>query len=201
MFNKKIKNRKTIFTSEQVSPTVRQAFSIGEVILSVFVLGVTAVSILALYAQGLRDFQNERDSIIAAMLAQEGVELVRSIRDNNWADRDGATDVTPVYYNDLSVASDNRCRIDIDSGNATSCNNGVNHKNLYLNSGFYTHNNAGTGTKFRRRIVFQWVGPGVAVTSLVSWSGADPSPNVTMCRITNKCVFSQIILRDWGTGT
>ena len=65
-------------------------FSLGEVLLAGFVLTVGLLSISALMAKSLKNSFENRDSIIAVELAQEGVELVRNVRDNSFiADADG----------------------------------------------------------------------------------------------------------------
>src|SRR3990172_3491439 len=62
-----------------------KAFSLGEVILAGFVLTVGLLSISALITKSLQNSFENRDAIVAILLAQEGVELVRNVRDNNLA--------------------------------------------------------------------------------------------------------------------
>lgn len=194
----------------------KKGFSIGEVILSAFILGVTMVSILALYNQGLKSFQDERDSVIASMLAQEGVELARNVRDNNWARRDGTTDTDPATFSNFDITASNTpqndCRIDYNSYTVVSdeiiYNPGVTCTGasyvLYTNNttGFYSHDSAGgTATKFRRTLTLDYndTDKTMVVTSFVSWNGANP--NINNCTNQNKCVLSQSTLTNWGTGT
>ncbi len=189
-----------------------KGFSIGEVILSVFILGVTMVTILALYSNGIRYFQDERDSVIASMLSQEGVELARNIRDNNWARRAGITATTPKAFDSFDVSSgstEDDCRVDFASGSLSGgeviystgvkcvgASYGLNTDGL----GFYTHG-SGTGTKFRRRMVLDYSdNKNLIVTSLVSWNTNNPPDIVSSCTIASKCVFSQTTLTNWGTG-
>lgn len=191
--------------NKNLNPSVARAFSIGEVMLSVFILGVTMLTILSLYASGLRDFQDERDTVIASVLAQEGVELARNIRDNNWAQRECAkkSDCVasggnfPDTFANFKSTNDNDCRVDINSVNVTSCGTS---KVLNVAGGYYVHS-AGTATKFRRTIDLKYAGDDLIVTSFVSWDGSDPDTATGTCNVTNKCVFSQTTLTDWGTGT
>lgn len=193
----------------------KKGFSIGEAMLSVFIMGVTLLAIFTLYSNGLKDFQDERDSVIASMLAQEGAELARNVRDNNWARRDGVNSTTPETFDLFDVASDNEeddCRVSYDSYSINSDNEieyddpaiSCNGANLALNvdgNGFYTHSN-GTATKFRRRIILDYSdGENLIVTSLVSWDADDPPILVSDCTVENKCVFSMTTLTEWGTGT
>lgn len=192
-----------------------KGFSIGEVTLSVFILGVTMLTILTLYADGLKSFQDERDSVIASMLAQEGVEITRNVRDNNWARRDAVNDTDPDVFDRFDVSSggaENDCRVSYDlytinvdneidyNDPAISCNGSSYVLNIDGNS-FYTHR-AGSPTKFRRRIVLNYLdSENLIVTSLVSWGNIDPPDSISGCTVEDKCVFSQSTLTEWGTGT
>ncbi|HBI17470.1 MAG: hypothetical protein UR60_C0038G0005 [Candidatus Moranbacteria bacterium GW2011_GWF2_34_56] len=193
-----------------------KGFSIGEVILSVFILGVTMLTILSLYSQGLRSFQDERDSVIAAMLAQEGVELARNIRDNNWAKRDAVDDTDPGAFDLFDVSSggaENDCRVSYDSytinadneieydNPAISCDVASSDYVLNISGNFYTHR-SGTPTKFRRKLVLDYLDiENLIVKSFVSWDNANPPDNISECTVESKCVFSQTTLTEWGTGT
>lgn len=188
-----------------------KGFSIGEVILSVFIMSVGILATFQLFIVSARDIMDERDSIIASMLAQEGIELVRNIRDNNWADRtcpiksSCASGWVDTFAN-LPIANNNNCRVDINSSeiNATNdCGSASKILNLDVNNR-YVHS-AGTATKFRRRIAFIHSNAGtddetVDVRSFVSWDNSDPD-SITECNIENKCIFSRVILRNWGTGS
>lgn len=198
MRNKKLKNGHI---------NIKGGFSIGEVILSVFILGVAMVTILAIYANGINHFQDERDAVIASMLAQEGVELARNIRDNNWADRESATDASPDTFDNFNSNDNNNCRLDMND-NAVTCAAGSLDKALYLDaSNFYVHDGCcGNSTKFRRRITLDFDDANAAsseeviVTSFVSWDGSDPVADTSSCVTINSCVFSRSTLTDWGTG-
>ena len=61
-----------------------KSFSLLEVILAVTFLMVGVVSILGLVVAVLSTVTSARNNVIAAQLAQEGVEIVRSLRDSNW---------------------------------------------------------------------------------------------------------------------
>lgn len=190
----------------------KKAFSIGEVMLSVFILGVTMITILSMYSGSLRNLHDDRDSIIASMLAQEGVELIRNVRDNNWSRRDSAMDTTPAAFDNMGVSSgtiQSDCRIDSNSyainGNnevvysSVDCSGASRALNINA-SGFYVHD-AGTATKFRRTIALDYrSGNEMIVTSFVSWDGSNPTTDKSLCLVEDKCVFSESTLGEWGTG-
>jgi len=178
--------------------------------LAVFIMSLGILATLQLFLVSARDIMDERDSIIASMLAQEGVELIRSIRDDNWAQRTCPVQSScPSGWEDTFANlpnSDNvNCRVDINSSAvsaATDCG-GVS-KILNLDgSNRYVHS-AGIATKFRRRISFDYSNAGdstiLDAISFVSWDNREPE-DITNCTIENKCIFSRVILRNWGTGS
>ncbi|MEF3692397.1 MAG: hypothetical protein V3574_05075 [Candidatus Moraniibacteriota bacterium] len=192
----------------------KKGFSIGEVVLAIFILSVGLLALFSLFNQGIRELQEERDVVVASMLAQEGVELVRNTRDNNWADREYPSNLTsPETFDDKILISTNskrgNCFLDYIHSEVsdTKCDAGkdATGKYLYLDGLFYSGDHTGIKTKFRRRILFEPDGGTpikyVKVTSMVDWSNRSDFLNLGNCVLSEKCVFSQSILTDWGTGT
>ncbi len=175
-----------------------KGFSIGEVILSAFVLAVGIVAMIGLVSNSIRHSIDSRDEIIASHLAQEGVELVRNIRDNNYA----ATP-TPRAY-DAGIVNGSTCVDDntaTDTGVAPTCP--ASGYILYFNTNSaslkYRHNNTYSQTKFSRKIIISNTNPpqpvGKQIESRVWWGGsADPGT----CNVGNKCVTAVSTLTDWN---
>ncbi len=180
----------------------KKSFSIGEVMLSVFILGVVIVTVAQLFASSYKNFADSRDMVIASMLAQEGVELVRNIRDNNWAqgnpsfDNIDETQTGPVSFKGCPIDPDNMsCSSDrfIDCVGASGCS-------LYFhsNTGLYTNDQGGgQRTKFKRRITITEVVGTRLIISMVRWDNAGFT-STALCAKDSKCVFSQIALNNWG---
>ncbi|MDO8529622.1 MAG: dockerin type I domain-containing protein [bacterium] len=102
-----------------------RGFSLIEVMIACFVLTVGILAMIDLMAISIRNSIGARDQIIASELAQEGMELVRNIRDNNFAnDKKAFEDKFP------NVDRDN-CRIDKNSTDIKDCNNGNDRFRLY----------------------------------------------------------------------
>jgi Tfp pilus assembly protein PilV len=179
----------------------KKGFSIGEVVLSAFILAFTLVVLLRVLSVGLKDSMDSRDSIIATGLAQEGVELVRNLRDNNWANlgQAGATSFT-----NFPAADAISCRIDKTAVAPANIVCDSSSKLLNYSSGFYVHG-AGTATKFRRQISLDYdIVPIInantlKVTSMVVWNkSSDTFPAISACSSGNKCVFTEIVLYKWN---
>jgi len=162
----------------------KSGFSIGEVILAVFILGVTLTTIMSLYITGLKELMDERDNVIASLLAQEGVELVRNIRDNNWVnDNDSFEDVD----------ENTGCAMDMNSNSCDSTNFSLNY-----NGAYYV---VGSGSKFSRKIIIEDPGSDPeerTVLCLVSWNSSTPLDEKDKCTASGKCVFSEASLSEWG---
>ena len=175
----------------------KKGFSMGEVLIAVFILGVTMVTISQLFIVSLKNFANTRDSIVASMLAQEGIELIKNVRDNNWVNSNSS-------FNNLNVDPTRKtCKIDsIDS----SCHPVVcvgtladNCTLLYDNiSNIYRRKPApgASNTKFKRVIRIGISANSAKVRSFVSWNPSGGFPVV--CDIAHKCIFSQTMLTKWG---
>jgi hypothetical protein len=55
-----------------------------EAIVAIFVITTGLVGILSLVSQTIASSTFSKDKLIAAYLAQEGIEIIRNIRDTNW---------------------------------------------------------------------------------------------------------------------
>lgn len=160
----------------------RRGFSFLEVMLVVFILGTALTVFTQVIASSFSHSAASRDTIIAAGLAQEGVELVRNLRDNNWAnDKDAFEDKFPADGNNYRISYDN-----------INMNNGS--KAFNLKDGFYSHS-GGSATKFSRKIAISTSGETRKVTSYVIWGITDFPAT---CDISNKCVYAEIVLTKWG---
>jgi prepilin-type N-terminal cleavage/methylation domain-containing protein len=63
-----------------------KAFSLVEIIIAVFVIGVGLAAAALFIASSFRTSLSVKNLLIASHLAQEGIELARNIRDGNWLD-------------------------------------------------------------------------------------------------------------------
>lgn len=178
-----------------------KGFSIGEILLSLFILSFVLVLMTNLLVKSILHSTDSRDRIVASQLAQEGVELVRNVRDNNWANGDGMC--SAGFPNN----DNNKCVIDRDDAGSV-CNNTppVDFYDLKIDSeSFFSHNN-GTATKFKRKIEIDYNGAScnaagttqVTITSMVVWGEEFPVGGINNCNVANKCAYAQSVLTKWG---
>lgn len=184
----------------------RRGFSLGEVLLAGFVLTTGLLATSALMVKSLKNSFETRDTIIAVELAQEGVELVRNVRDNNLAA--GGTGFA-------AFGNDKHCRIDYDDTvtsmlDCTTSQGSAPRYTLQYSGGFYQHNNT-SAERFFRYIYINNAGSGseikYLVRSFVYWGGgasgtfklvdAGVNGNTVNCIVAKKCVYTEVNLTNW----
>jgi type II secretory pathway pseudopilin PulG len=135
------------------------AFSIIEAVVGIFMISIMGLTFFAVLSGAFKSQFYSRDKIIATNLAQEGIELVRNLRDNNWKRKRAAFDTTvlpgfpgfPAYDLDGEQCSD-----------------------AYCGSGVYQYVGS-VGSKFTRQIILKEIidpnfGRSIIVTSQVTTS-------------------------------
>lgn len=132
-----------------------------EVIVALSIVTVGMLGVASLVTMNIQAQTVNRNRLIASMLAQEGLELVRNIRDTNWLDgsawHDSLIGTFTIDYDGtiddlVNDISDPGARLNIDA------------------SGFYTHA-AGDTTPFRRLISVTDIDmESFAASSTVQWT-------------------------------
>lgn len=150
------------------------AFSIIEVMVAIGIVSVGMMGVLSLMTLNILTQPVNKNNLIASMLAQEGLELVREVRDTNWLD----PDATVGFADGIPATST------IDISGFKSSNPSVSGLNfvpgLDFNStatdlkidanGFYGHVGA-TSTLFKRLITVSSTSPEfITVRATVRWS-------------------------------
>jgi len=87
-------------------------FTILEVIIAIFLITVGLISVYSTATYITSSSRLSKGKLIASQLAQEGVEVVRNIRDQNWMEQRGWLDslgngtYVPVFYTDADDPND-----------------------------------------------------------------------------------------------
>jgi prepilin-type N-terminal cleavage/methylation domain-containing protein len=141
---------------EKLKLNNQRGFTLIEVLVALVIVATALVPILTLSSFAKRTSANVRDDLIAAGLSQEGIEVVRAIRDTNW-------------FQSLSFdagLSDGTYRTE---WNSTSLLPAGSSPPLNLNNGLYTYS-GGTPTKFSRSIIITKVNANeLKVVSQITW--------------------------------
>jgi len=164
-----------------------------EAIVAIFVITTGIVGVLSLFTQTISSATFSKDKLIAAYLAQEGIEIVRNIRDTNWLEQ--YTESTNPWNEGLTGCSGNceadyfcttvedpdptnppfhRCLDSYDSGHFLK----INTNDLYNYA-------TGTDTKFKRKITITPTNdlegnPILNVSILVEWQERGRTHSVTV---------------------
>lgn len=134
----------------------KKAFSLIEIVIILFVISMGLIGILSLIVQNIQSQDYNKNNLIATQLSQEGIELVRRVRDNNFkqslAFNYGLAETQPEIfsycfdYNDTApVTTTEACSLRLDSNN------------------FYVHGTTGVPSGFSRLIKVQLVDEGSVV--------------------------------------
>ncbi len=145
------------------------AFSLIELLVSMAIIGIGLLGISSLAAQNIRVQYFNRNSLISAQLAQEGLELARNLRDNDWKSASPITSSSSLegLYNDLFT-------IDY-SGHINSYPFPQSVPLLNIDSdGFYSYN-PGTSTPFKRYITSQCQNNYCLLSCVVTWQAEGQS--------------------------
>jgi len=136
----------------------QKGFTLVETLVSLVILSVVIVPILSLSSIVAGVNISIQDNLVASGLAQEGVEVVRAIRDTNW-------------FNDRVFdygLSDGAYRVEWNSTTLLGLNS---NPALNLDNGLYAYL-SGTPSKFSRAITITKINTGeLRVVSNVTWTG------------------------------
>lgn len=137
----------------------KKGFTLLELIVCVFIISLGLIGVLSLVIQNVQAQYINKNSLIASQLAQEGLELTRNIRDNNWL-------TAGANWDDGLAAGTYK----VDYSNGISSASGINEAKLYINAnGFYDHINTGTASGFNRLITVSDSTDSITITCLVEW--------------------------------
>ncbi|HEY4714947.1 MAG TPA: prepilin-type N-terminal cleavage/methylation domain-containing protein [Candidatus Paceibacterota bacterium] len=158
-----------------------QGFTLIETLVALAIFSTSIVALISVTGSGVANTNYAKNKFIASYLAQEGVELVRNIRDTNslllgpWADFLGGSDGTKGVGKCISLIG---CDIDPKTLTVSPCPNQNGCPLFYdytdTGDGFYTYPTGATSSPFTRKItvtdVAQPSSEEVNITSTVSWN-------------------------------
>lgn len=147
----------------------KKAFSLLEVMVAMLIISIGMIGVISLIVSNINLSNLSKNKLIAMNLAQEGIELVRNIRDENWLDgddwQDGIINDGSYIVDYSGESSVNDVPDDIDDNSAK----------LYLDGdGFYQHSVTADDTVFSRLIIItDDTATSTTVRSYVKWRQGD----------------------------
>jgi len=200
---------------------MKNGFTIIEITISIFVLSIAIIGIFNVLSIMVILTSDAADRLVATYLAQEGMEIVRNIRDTNWLRMDFCKTSTcsPSPTWDDGLDCEQGCEAYYKTGTGDTgefpmypwTNGG---RKLKINtSGFYEYDVAEPDTKFKRKIIITQVEDVdhlsnhiIKVTVQVSWDKRATVLSVSYpagdCQITgncdpHNCIVSEATLYNW----
>lgn len=120
---------------------MRKGFTLIEVVIATFILVTGIMGAFGVIQQVTAYVSTSSNRLVAAYLSQEGIELIRNIRDSNW--------LAGVSWTTGLLDCEAGCEADYNDSSLTSYGGG---RYLKLNGGFYKYCDFGADTKFKRKI-------------------------------------------------
>lgn len=146
-----------------------EGFTLIELVISVFIIAVALSGAFTILQRVIVSTALSSSQLTASFLAQEGIEIVRNVRDKNWIEehawREG--------FDYCAPSTDKFCEADYSDGSLDQFPIGTEARFLKIdNRGFYNYD-SGKNTKFKRKIYIDNLsggpGDGFSVTVLVQW--------------------------------
>lgn len=129
---------------------MKRLFTLIELVVSIFIILLTLGGVFSLLVQTLRVTSGLPDQLIANYLAQEGMEVVRNIRDANWIKgQEWNTGLTGCESSVAGCEANDGCAV---SYHSFSLENYPNFP-LHLYNNYYSQTTLGKKTIFKRRVV------------------------------------------------
>lgn len=163
-----------------------KGFTLIETLVSLAILTTAVVGMIWVSGNGVSESLYSKNKIIANYLAQEGLEIVRNIRDGEVAGGAG----WDGFLDTLSSCSPSTgCTIDatpvVPAISIQECiaePGKICNKNFYLTpSGYYTHQVVGASTSFRRKVAVAPIGGNEAsVTVTVTWEQSGKTKTIVL---------------------
>jgi len=135
---------------------MKSGFTIIELMATIVIISIGVLGTYSVVQQMIRVTSSASQRLTAAYLAQEGIELIRNVRDTNWIrDLDWnaglATGDWEVDYNDFSLSA-------------------YANRNLKINNNLYNYD-SGTNTIYKRKITLSNNGAdSLKILSEISWT-------------------------------
>ena len=136
----------------------KKAFTLIEMVVAVFIIIIAVVGIIEMTSKYVQRTKFEKESYVAALLGQEGVEIVKNIRDNNW--------INGLSWN--NNLSDGNWEVDYDDAVLTSVTPGS-ERFLYIDSNNYYNYSSGTPSIYKRTITLANNGDKISIIVNVSF--------------------------------
>jgi len=172
-----------------VSPVkTLRGFSLVETLVAITILLIAVLAPMRIVSQSIKAATFAREQLVAVSIAQEGIEEMIRLRDDNALEHENTPSVDPWdWYAALPSACTNGtgCSYNAATDALVACTGG--NCRVYLDetgsSGYYySHSSAGQASPFTRKVTMTETASGseVRIVSVVSWDSNSFGANVNV---------------------
>lgn len=178
----------------------QKGFTIVELIISIFILAFAVVGIYTAFSMTVVLTRDASSRFVAAYLAQEGIEIVRNIRENNWL----KMSVLPLeddsmQWNTGLTGCETGCELDYRTlgtpeSPLTPWPASIGGNILYIGNDFLYSYDIAWPTKFRRKVTITLKTPDIlSISSEVFWE----EKSTILGPKTDRSIKAEEDLYDW----
>ncbi len=166
--NQNSKSFKKVVSCKLSVVSCRNGFTLIEAIVSIGILIIGLTGVLSLANQSLSIASASKTRLVASNLAQEGIEVIRNNRDNNW--------LAEIPFNSGLLDGDYQVDDPI-----TGAVGAYQDKFLYFDqtTGLYNNLDVGTASAFKRRITITTASP-TELKAVVQINWTDRNRNLSL---------------------
>lgn len=133
---------------------IKNGFTLIEMIVSVAIISIAILGIFSIITNYSQKTQQEKENIIATYLCQEGIEIVKNIRDTNWVE-------SAASWKDGLTTCGSGCEADFTNNSLSAWSDSGRY--LYIENSTNLYKYIGTPytdvkTQFKRKITITPVG-------------------------------------------
>ena len=144
-----------------------KGFSIVEAVVAIYIITMGLIGVLTLVIKNIQVKYINTNMLVASQLAQEGLELVRNIRDTNWLDENDWYD--SIYNQDPATGDYLNYTYTITFKSVIDDSvNIIDNARMTMDGNFYSHG-LGAPSSFYRLITVSDGGEFLVVESQVRW--------------------------------
>lgn len=148
----------------------KNSFTLIEATISIFFLTTGIIAVASMISSTFVPFSISSQRLTALYLAQEGIEIIRNIKDTNYLER---TQGLTISWDEGLTNCLQGCEVDYTMTSTTTPNLtpfGVTGRYLCIeNNGFFGYNNCSQYTTFKRKMIINPLSEKLEITAEVTW--------------------------------
>jgi type II secretory pathway pseudopilin PulG len=148
---------------------MNQGFTLDESLVAIFILVLAVTGAFSAATSGINSAIHSKNQIVAFYLAQEAIEQIRNMRDENGLN--GRSWLYGIAEPGSPCAFGNICRVDTVANTLTTCSGACPQLRQSTSNGFFGYNAGYEATVFRRDVSLARINDNeISILVTVEWS-------------------------------